>query len=84
MNTHRERQIIAIIAGELNREPESIALDNDFIDDLHADSIDTANILNSVKISFKVVIPMTDAENIITVKDLVDYIAKAKGEYESN
>lgn len=78
MDKHRERQIVALIAGELNREPATINPTDDFVSDLHADSIDTANILDSIKITFGVDISMEEAEKIKTVRDIVEVIEEKK------
>lgn len=78
MSDHREKQVIALVAGELNREPERLKPSDDFINDLHADSIDTANIIGSVKITFGVLITMEEAEKIETIQNLIDCINEKK------
>ncbi len=78
MDKHQERQIVALIAGELNREPATIKPTDDFVSDLHADSIDTANIIDSIKITFRVDISMEEAEKINTVQDMITIIHEKK------
>jgi acyl carrier protein len=78
MSKHRERQVIALVAGELNREPNSVRTDQNFIRDLHADSIDTANILDSVRITFGVHITLDEARAIDTISDLISTIESKK------
>lgn len=78
MSKHRERQVIALVAGELNREPGSIQADDHFIHDLHADSIDTANILDSARIAFGVHITLEEAEKLDKIADLITHIETKK------
>ena len=74
MSEHLGEQLKALIASELNRSPESIRMDHDFVNDLQADSIDTANILNAINTTFNVLITADTAENFQTVEELINYV----------
>ena len=45
-----------------------------FIDDLGADSLDLVELIMALEEEFDIEIPDTDAEKVVTVGDVVDYI----------
>lgn len=49
------------------------------IDDLGADSLDTVELVMAFEEEFDTEIPDEDAENIKTVKDVIDYIESKQG-----
>lgn len=53
---------------------DSITLDTTFIDDLGADSLDIVELIMALEEEFDMEIPDGDAEKIVTVSDVVDYI----------
>ena len=55
-------------------EDESIKLDTSFIDDLGADSLDIVELIMALEEEFDTEIPDSDAEKVVTVGDVVDYI----------
>ena len=63
-----------IIAGQLNVEEDSVVPEANFIDDLGADSLDIVELVMSIEDEFEIQIEDADAENIVTVKDVIDYI----------
>ena len=63
-----------IIAGQLNVEEDRVVPGANFIDDLGADSLDIVELVMSIEDEFKIQIEDADAENIVTVKDVIDYI----------
>lgn len=63
-----------IIAGQLNVEEDSVVPGANFIDDLGADSLDIVELVMSIEDEFDIQIEDADAENIVTVKDVIDYI----------
>jgi len=74
MSNNVETKIIELISLELNIDPSKIKPESDFVKDLNADSIDTANIINAVDIHFKIKIDMKEAASIETVSALVDFV----------
>lgn len=68
-----------IIADVLNTDAESITLETTFVDDLGADSLDVFQIIMGIEEAFDIDIPTEEAEKIVTVKDAVEQIKKAKG-----
>ena len=63
-----------IIAGQLNIEEDSVVPGANFIDDSGADSLDIVELVMSIEDEFEIQIEDADAENIVTVKDVIDYI----------
>ncbi len=45
-----------------------------FIDDLGADSLDIVELIMAIEEEFDIEIPDSDAEKVVTVGDVVDYI----------
>lgn len=62
------------IGDILGKSPDSIRLTDQFIRDLGADSLDTVEIVMAVEEAFNIAIVDADAEKLITVGDLVDYV----------
>ena len=63
-----------IIVDLLQVSEESVTLDAHFIDDLGADSLDIVELIMALEEEFDTEIPDADAEKIVTVSDVVDYI----------
>jgi len=71
-----------IIIEQLGVEDGEVVPSASFIDDLGADSLDLVELMMSLEEEFsnpsrKVEIPDEDAEKILTVQDVVDYIRDA-------
>ena len=49
-----------------------------FVDDLSADSLDIVELIMSVEEEFDMEVPDADAEKIVTVGDIIDYIIEHK------
>jgi len=72
-----EERIKAIICKQLGVEEEDVQPEALFVDDLGADSLDTVELIMALEEEFAIDIPDTDAEKIVTVQNVYDYI-KAK------
>jgi len=67
------------IGGILGKSPGSISVTDQFIRDLGADSLDTVEIVMAIEEVFNIAIADADAEKLIAVGDLIDYVtAKMK------
>ena len=66
-----------IIAEVLNVDKDEITMDNTFIDDLGADSLDVFQIIMGIEEEFDLEIPTEKAESIVTVGDAVEAIRNA-------
>lgn len=63
-----------IIVEQLGATEANITLDASFIDDLGADSLDIVELIMALEEEFDIEIPDADAEKVVTVGDVVDYI----------
>lgn len=63
-----------IIVERLGVTESSINMEASFIDDLGADSLDIVELIMALEEQFDTEIPDSDAEKIVTVGDVVDYI----------
>ena len=76
MNDTFER-IKKIILEQLdNIDENQITMDSSFINDLGADSLDIVEIIMSLEEQFELEIQDEEAQNLLTVKDAVDFINK--------
>ena len=67
-------KIKGIIVEQLGVTETSVTLEASFIDDLGADSLDIVELVMALEEEFDMEIPDTDAEKVVTVGDVVDYI----------
>lgn len=67
-----------IVVDQLGVEEDSVKMEATFVDDLAADSLDIVELVMSVEEEFEMEIPDTDAEKIVTVGDVVQYIVEHK------
>lgn len=63
-----------IIVEQLGVSETSITAEASFIDDLGADSLDIVELIMALEEEFDLEIPDNDAEKIVTVGDVVEYI----------
>ena len=75
MNTEEVfEKVKAIIVEQLGVAETSVEMDASFIDDLGADSLDIVELVMALEEEFDMEIPDSDAEKVVTVGDVVDYI----------
>ena len=67
-------KVKAIIIDLLQVSEDSVTLDANFIDDLGADSLDLVELIMGIEEEFNLEIPDGEAEKVVTVGDVVDYI----------
>ena len=63
-----------IIIEQLGVAEDAVTEDAAFIDDLGADSLDIVELIMALEEEFDIEIPDADAEKVVTVGDVVDYI----------
>ena len=63
-----------VIVEQLGVAENNVNLESSFIDDLGADSLDIVELIMALEEEFDTEIPDSDAEKIVTVNDVVDYI----------
>lgn len=67
-----------LIVEKLEVEPEKITMDTNILKDLEADSLDAVEVILALEEEYGVEIPDEEADNLMTVGDLVKYIEDHK------
>ena len=67
-------KVKSIIVEQLGVTETSVTMEASFIDDLGADSLDIVELIMALEEEFDIEIPDSDAEKVVTVGDVVDYI----------
>ena len=67
-------KIKEIIVERLGVAENTVTMEASFIDDLGADSLDIVELIMALEEEFDLEIPDADAEKIVSVSDVVDYI----------
>ena len=63
-----------IIIEQLGVPESTVTTEASFIDDLGADSLDIVELIMALEEEFDLEIPDSDAEKVVTVGDVVEYI----------
>ncbi|WP_297191909.1 acyl carrier protein [uncultured Campylobacter sp.] len=66
----------AVVVEQLSVEADSVKMESKIIEDLGADSLDVVELVMALEEKFGVEIPDSEAEKLLTIKDVVDYIEK--------
>ena len=67
-------KVKSIIVEQLQVAENTVTEEASFIDDLGADSLDLVELIMALEEEFDIEIPDADAEKVVTVGDVVDYI----------
>ena len=67
-------RVKGIIVEQLGVADTAVTMDASFIDDLGADSLDIVELVMALEEEFDIEIPDSDAEKVVTVSDVVEYI----------
>ena len=67
-------KVKSIIVEQLGATESSVTMEASFIDDLGADSLDIVELIMALEEEFDTEIPDEDAEKVVTVGDVVEYI----------
>jgi acyl carrier protein len=68
-----------IVSDKLDVDGADIQEDQDFIEDLKADSLAIVEVVLALEEQFEIEIPDEDTEKIKTVRDAIEYIKAQKG-----
>lgn len=69
-----EERVISIIADQLDLSEDEIKLSDYIIDDLKADSLAIVELSMAFEEEFNIELPEEEAERIVTVRDILDYV----------
>ena len=72
--SHIAEKVRQIVASQLTVKVDELKPEAHFIEDLGADSLDTVELVMALEGEFGIEIPDEDAEHILTVGKLVDYL----------
>ena len=67
-------KVKGIIVEQLGVAETAVTVEASFIDDLGADSLDIVELIMALEEEFDIEIPDADAEKVVSVGDVVDYI----------
>ena len=67
-------KVKGIIVEQLGVAENTVTMEASFIDDLGADSLDIVELVMAIEEEFDIEIPDSDAEKVVTVEDVVEYI----------
>ena len=67
-------KVKSIIVEQLGVADTAVTMEASFIDDLGADSLDIVELIMALEEEFDIEIPDSDAEKVVTVGDVVEYI----------
>lgn len=67
-------EITEVIVEQLSVSPEAVKLESKIMEDLGADSLDIVELVMALEEKFEVEIPDSEAEKLVTVQDVVNYI----------
>jgi acyl carrier protein len=73
-----QKKIVDIVANQLGVDKEIVTPEANVVDDLGADSLDVVELVMALEEAFDLEIPDDEAEKIRTVKDIIEYLAKAR------
>lgn len=68
----------AVVVEQLSIDAEAVKLESKIIEDLGADSLDVVELIMALEEKFEVEIPDGDAEKLIKIEDVVNYIDNLK------
>ena len=69
-------KVKSIVVEQLGVEADAVKMEATFVDDLSADSLDIVELIMGIEEAFEMEIPDSDAEKIVTVGDVVEYISE--------
>ncbi|ECO4018099.1 TPA: acyl carrier protein [Campylobacter coli] len=68
----------AVVVEQLSIDVDAVKMESKIIEDLGADSLDVVELIMALEEKFEVEIPDSDAEKLIKIEDVVNYIENLK------
>jgi acyl carrier protein len=72
-----KKRIVQIIAKQLGIEEQDVSAKSSVVEDLGADSLDVVELIMALEEEFDIEIPDTEAEKIVNVQNIFDYMENA-------
>ena len=72
-----KKRIVQIIAKQLGIDEADISAQSSVVEDLGADSLDVVELIMALEEEFDLEIPDTEAEKIVDVQNIFDYMENA-------
>ena len=72
-----KKRIVQIIANQLGIEETDVSAQASVVEDLGADSLDVVELIMALEEEFDLEIPDTEAEKIVNVQNIFDYMENA-------
>lgn len=72
-----KKKIVQIIARQLGIEETDVSAQASVVEDLGADSLDVVELIMALEEEFDLEIPDTEAEKIVNVQNIFDYMENA-------
>ncbi|EAL5360396.1 TPA: acyl carrier protein [Campylobacter jejuni] len=67
-----------VVVEQLSIDADAVKMESKIIEDLGADSLDVVELIMALEEKFEVEIPDSDAEKLIKIEDVVNYIDNLK------
>ncbi|EGD4084892.1 acyl carrier protein [Campylobacter jejuni] len=71
----------AVVVEQLSIDADAVKMESKIIEDLGADSLDVVELIMALEEKFEVEIPDSDAEKLIKIEDVVNYIDNLKKQF---
>ncbi|EPZ1013935.1 acyl carrier protein [Campylobacter coli] len=68
----------AVVVEQLSIDADAVKMESKIIEDLGADSLDVVELIMALEEKFEIEIPDSDAEKLIKIEDVVNYIENLK------
>ncbi|EHN8348606.1 acyl carrier protein [Campylobacter jejuni] len=68
----------AVVVEQLSIDADAVKMESKIIEDLSADSLDVVELIMALEEKFEIEIPDSDAEKLIKIEDVVNYIDNLK------
>ena len=77
MSESSEEKVRGIIVEQLGVNADQVTRESKMIEDLGADSLDAVELVMAVEEAFEIEVPDDQAEKLIAVGDVIDYVDKS-------
>ncbi len=77
MSESSEEKVRGIIVEQLGVNADQVTRESKMIEDLGADSLDAVELVMAVEEAFEIEVPDDQAEKLVAVGDIIDYVDKS-------